>query len=343
MSTIQTDLCELLGIEYPIIQAAMGPSGTVELAASVSNAGGLGMVSIGSETAGEREARESFSNAFDFLTKNTDGNFGVNIPAGSSKMPNNVEETLDAYLEETLVSKVTDDKVADQLKVLETSAGNPERWIDKINEVKEETDLLHFHKAASVKHAKKAEELGVDGITASGYEMGGHTHNEDDAAHTFVLLPAVTETVDVPVVASGGVRDGRGLLAALSLGAQGVYMGTRFIATQEADFNDEYKEYLIESGPGSDTIMDGVFGPARVLESPGIEQLNEVKDEMDIESFTDLKDKKLIIAQQGNIDEGIVIGGQVAGYIDDKPTVEELMNRIMDEAVTAYEQIQVVD
>ena len=98
MSTIQTDLCELLGIEYPIIQAAMGPSGTVELAASVSNAGGLGMVSIGSETAGEREARKSFSNAFDFLTKNTDGNFGVNIPAGSSKMPKNVEETLDAYL-----------------------------------------------------------------------------------------------------------------------------------------------------------------------------------------------------------------------------------------------------
>lgn len=341
MTTIKTELCDLLGIEHPIVQAAMGPSGTVELAAAVSDAGGLGMMSIASETAGERGARQAFSDSFDYLTEHTDGPFGVNIPVGSRQMPDNVEKTLDAYLEEVLVSKLTDERVADQLVLLETSAGNPERWIDKIQDVKEDTDLVHFHKVGSVKQAKKAADLGVDGITASGYEMGGHTHNPEEAAHTFVLLPSVTEAVDVPVVASGGVRDGRGLLAALALGAEGVYMGSRFMLTQEADFHDDYKEYVRKAGPGSDTLMEGVFGPARVLDSPGIEVVEDAKDEMPYEEYTDFKDGKFIDAQQGNLDDSIVIAGQVAGYIDEIPTVEELIDRILAEAARSYEDIQI--
>lgn len=219
MRTIETELCEMLDVKYPIVQGALGPGGTVELAAAVSNAGGLGMVSIGSETAGKRNARETFQESFDYITRHTDRNFGVNIPVGSPSMPDNVIETMDGYLEEVLVSKLTDNAVNEQLRVLETSAGNPEHWIDRINDVTADTNLLHFHKVASVEHAVKAAELGVDGITASGFEMGGHTHREENAAHTFVLLPAVTDAIDVPVLASGGVRDGRGLLAALAMGA----------------------------------------------------------------------------------------------------------------------------
>lgn len=319
----------------------MGPSGTVELATAVSEAGGLGMMSIGSETAGEREARQAFADSFEYITSHTDRNFGVNIPVSSARLTSNVEETMDAYLEEVLVSKLTDDEVADQLTLLETAAGNPDRWIDKITDVTEETDLVHFHKVGSVKHAKRAEELGVDGLTVSGYEMGGHTHTADEAAHTFVLLPAVTEAVDVPVVASGGIRDGRGLLASLALGADAAYMGTRLMLTEEADFHDRYKEYVLDARPGEDTVMDGVFGPIRLLESPGIEKLGEEEDEMDAEEYADLKDRKMVMAQQGNVEDGLVISGQVGGYIDDKPSVDELIEGIIDEALEIYDSLPI--
>lgn len=337
--TIQTDLCNLFGIEYPIVQAAMGPTGTVELATAVSEAGGLGMVSVGSGAVGEREARESFRHSFEYVTQNTDKPFGINVPAGSSKMSENVKSTMDAYLEEVLVSKITKDRVGDQLVLLETSAGDPERWMDKIEDVKEDQDLLHFHKCGSVKHAKRAAELGVDGITASGFEMGGHTHTLGEAAHTFVLVPAVAEAVDIPVIASGGVRDGRGLLAALALGADGVYMGSRLMLTQEADFHENYKEYAKKAGPGSDTLVDGIFGPLRVLESDSISELEELKDEMGHEEFADLKDQKMIQAQQGDVEEGLVLAGQVTGYIDDIPSVEELLESIVEEAVTTSDEI----
>lgn len=341
MGIVRTELCDLLGINHPIVQAGMGPSGTLELAVAVTEAGGLGMMSAGDETAGERQARANFEEFFDYMIENTDGNFGVNVPVGSSKMTDNVQETLDAYIEQALVSNLTNDRVADQMVLLETSAGNPERWMDDIKEVKEETGLLHFHKVASVEHAKKAEELGVDGITASGYEMAGHTHQAEDATHTFVLVPAVADAVDIPVLASGGVRDGRGLLAALALGASGIYMGSRFIATQEADFHDEFKEYVIDAEPGADTIIDGQYGPLRVLNSPGIEQIEAAEGEMDAASLKSLKAEKFINAQQGNIDDGIVIASQAAGYIDDQPTVEELIQDIVDEAARVHSGMDV--
>lgn len=336
MDTIDTAVTDLLGIEHPIVQGAMGPSGTVELATAVSEAGGLGMVSIGSETGGERAARRSFRDSFEYVTDHTDRPFGVNVPVGSTEMTDNVVETLDGYLEEVLVSKLTDDAVADQLALLETSAGSPERWMDEITDVMADTDLVHFHKCGSVDHARRAAELGVDGVTASGFEMGGHTHVAEDAAHTFVLLPAVTEAVDVPVLASGGVRDGRGLLAAMALGAEGVYMGSRFMLSREADFADAYKEYALEADPGEDTLVEGVFGPLRSIESPGIADLEAVRDEMDPAAFNDYKDEKLIAAQQGDVEGGVVLGGQVTGYIDDLPAVSELVDRTVREALEAY-------
>jgi NAD(P)H-dependent flavin oxidoreductase YrpB (nitropropane dioxygenase family) len=338
---IHTDICDLFDIDHPIVQAAMGPIGTVRLAAAVSNAGGLGMVSIGSETAGPRQARQTFQNSFDVVTNGTDRSFGVNMPAGTSDMPDHVRETLDGYLEETLVSKLTDDRVNEQLKVIETSAGNPERWLDDINDVKDETDLLHFHKVASLHHAKKAVKLGVDGLTVSGFEMGGHTHSEADATGTFVLAPAVTEAVDVPVLVSGGVRDGRSLLAALALGADGVYMGSRFILTEEADFGQEYKDFVQQAGPGSDTLIEGTYGPVRVLDSPGIEKVHELKENLPRNEYMDRKDEMLAMGEQGDVEEGLIAAGQVAGYMDDRPSVSELIDRIVAEAEATYRDLPV--
>lgn len=340
MASIRTALTDLLDIEYPIVQAAMGPGGQPALAAAVSDAGGFGMLSSPGASS-PRETRDAVNAFFDHVTSTTDKKFGINVLVGTSEVTGERGQTAEAMIEEILVSKLTDDRVNEQLKVIETSAGSPEPYLEKINEVKDETDLLHFQKVANLRHAKKAESFGVDGITASGFEMGGHTHRQEDAAHTFVLIPAVVEAVDVPVVASGGVRTGRSLLGALALGADGVYMGSRFIATKEADMHDNYKEHVLQSEPGDDLTMDGTFGPLRVLESPGVEQIEAAKEELHPLEVEGLKGRKMINAMQGSIDDGLVVAGQVAGYIDDKPSVEELIDALVSEAVAAYEDLDI--
>lgn len=330
---LKTDLCETLEIEYPIIQAGMG-RGTVNLAAAVANAGGLGTIGISETQASPQEVRDTLENNLEQLLEQTDGSFAMNVPVGSpGHSPDWYIDAVDAFIDGVLVNKLTNNDVANQLKLLETSGGSPERWIDDINEVKEETDLLHFQKVASVRHAEKAVELGVDGVTASGYEMGGHTHQPESAMHTFVLLPAVTEAVDVPVFASGGVRDGRSLIGALALGADAGYMGTRFIATQECDWHEDYKKYIVESTENDDTVIQGLIGPLRGLDTPGLADLEEAREEMDREEFIKYEDQKMTEARAyGDVEDGVVVAGQQSGYIDDMPTVDQLIEDIIGEA-----------
>ncbi|MFB6310711.1 MAG: NAD(P)H-dependent flavin oxidoreductase [Salinirussus sp.] len=340
MDRITTPLCETLGIDYPIVQAGMG-RGTVELAAAVCDAGGLGTIGLPETQSSPRQMRDTLESNIDELTSRTAGNFAVNCYVmPPHKLPQERVDALTEFIDGVLVNKLSNPAAADQLKVLETSGGNPEPWIDDINEVKDETDLLHFHKVGSVEHAKKAESLGVDAITASGFEMGGHTHHPDDAVHSMVLIPEVVDAVDVPVLASGGFRDGRGLLAALSLGAEAVYMGTRFLLTQECDFHENYKEYLLESQEGDDTLEDGFIAPVRALESPGIEKLKAASERMDEDEFRDYKDDTTTRARNyGETDEGLIIAGQVATYIDDLPTVAELIESINREAIETHQAI----
>lgn len=340
MASIATDLTDLLGIDYPIVSAAMGPGGQQQLVTAVSEAGGLGVIS-GPDASDPREARTALKQFFDYVTSNTDEKFGVNVTVGTNPNRDDIFERQEAIIEEILVSKVSDERVNEQLKLLETSAGSPGPFLEKIHDVKEDTDLVHFQKCANVHHAKKAvEEYEVDGITASGYEMAGHTHKPEDAAHTFVLLPAIAEAVDVPVIASGGVRNGHSLLGALCLGADGVYMGSRMIATEEADFDDAYKEYIIEAEPGDDMTIEGAFGPMRVLESPGVEQLRQAKKERDPAEVEMMKGRKIAKAMQGNIEQGLVVAGQVSGYIDDKPPVQKLFDDMVATAAETHDSMR---
>lgn len=337
MSRITPELCDLLGIRYPILQGGMGPFATPKLAAAVSNAGGLGTISSAGADIGPERARAAFETHIGTVSRQTDNNFAVNVPIGTAETPSHVTETVAAYLNTVFEVKRADDEVGDRLIAVITSAGNPARWNDEIAEA----GLLHVHKVANVKHAKKAESIGVDVVIASGYEMGGHTHVEEEAVHSFVLIPEVTDAVDVPVVASGGVKNGKHLLAALAMGAQGVSMGTRLMQTRESDFTDAWKEYVSEASEGSDTIVSGLLSPSlRVLETEGAREL-KAAGHLERSDYLELEKEKLQLAIGGDIEEGILPAGQIAGYIDDLPTVETLIRDVVDETLDRYDRLPI--
>jgi len=234
---IRTELCEMLDIKYPIIQAGMGPFSTTYLAAAVSNAGGMGTLSIPGITTDPEVGGRRYRENIRTLLKLTDKNFAANIPVGTRIYPQFLKTT-DAYIDAVIDEKMNNPEARKRFKLLITSAGNPERYIEKIKD----SGLIHFHVVSSAYHAKKVEKMGVDGVIASGYEMGGHTHRADRVVHTMILVPQVTDEVDIPVVASGGFCDAKSFVAALALGAVGVQMGTRFICTKECEFHESYKK-----------------------------------------------------------------------------------------------------
>jgi NAD(P)H-dependent flavin oxidoreductase YrpB (nitropropane dioxygenase family) len=196
---IRTLLCDMLDIKYPIIQAGMGPLNTKKVAVAVSNAGGLGTLSIHHIGSPPGEAYKIYQSNIHYMMEHSNNNFACNVPIGA-QIGERFLKTTDAYLQAIFDAR-KDPEVAKRLKLLITSAGNPNYCIERIKREKE-NGLLHFHVAGSVRQAKNAERLGADGVIASGYEMGGHTHRWPDVIHTFVLLPAVIDAVEVPVVAS---------------------------------------------------------------------------------------------------------------------------------------------
>lgn len=329
----------MLGINYPVLQGALGPNGTVELAAAVSNAGGLGMISTGGTSITSNQAASQMNDHLTRICDNTENNFGVNCPVGAMDMAMGNIKVYDKYINTILRLKKNNKDVGQQLKLLVTSGGDPERLIDDIQEAKEKTDLIHFHKVGRVEHAKKAERLGVDGVIAAGFEMGAHTHHPDSAVHTFVLVPQVVKAVDIPVVAAGGMSDGRSLLAALSFGAEGISMGTRFLTTAESDFADEYKQYIADAKEGSDIVL-GEGRPVRALKSPALESYGEAIQDLGMDKFTELEEDKALTAQNsGNIEDGVIWSGQIGCYIDSVLSVDEVMTNIITEAEKAYKEL----
>lgn len=337
MSRLATRFTDMLGIEHPIVQEGLGPHKTVQLAAAVSNAGGLGTISMPGMTAGEQGVRDLRAYIEEACAL-TDRPLAVNVPVGTLKSPegDRLLPFSEAYVN-CVLDALGDPAVAARLRVITTSAGPP----GVLRPAIADSGLIHMHKVGGTRQAVRAAQDGVDVIIASGYEAGGHTHARP--VHTMVLGPNVTEAVDVPVVLAGGIRDGRGLAAALTLGADAVAMGTRFVASRDnPDWNTAYADSVLAMGEGEDVVFQAVFGPSRGLRTPGLDELHELvaARAMDDDALTAWKDERLIVAQRdGDVTRGIMPCGQVAAGITALIDVAEFLPRMVQEAIAEIRRV----
>lgn len=307
----KTRVTEILGIKYPIIQGGLAYLAYAELAAAVSNAGGLGQI-----TAMTLESPEKLREEIKKVKHLTKKPFGVNFAIGQHGRP--FSHFLDVAIEE-------------EVPVVSVTGGNPTPFFQQLEGAKIKKLVL----VAAKKQAQKAQSLGADAVMVVGQEGGGHLGKDDIG--TFVLVPQVVDAVSIPVIASGGIGDGRGLMAALSLGAEGVEMGTRFIATKECVHASEvYKQALVE-GNETDTVVikKSLGAPARAINNKWTDDILEIeKQEGGYEALKNYisgtANKEYIY--NGKIDEGFGWAGQVMGLIKDVPSVDELFTRIIKKA-----------
>ena len=325
---MRTVLCDMLGIRHPIIQDGMGPFSTAALAAAVSDAGGLGTVSIPGMLLERAEAERLMRAEIDRTASLTDRGFAVNVPVGFGPDGEPLPPTT-AYLKAVIDAR-RDPAIGARLVACLTSAGLPPA---ELVSSMHDAGLLHLHKVGAVRHAHKAVEAGVDAVIASGFEMGGHTHARP--VHTMVLAPQVIGSVELPVVISGGIHDGRGLAAALAMGAAGVAMGTRFVATSENDWHPAYKQAIVDAAEWQDVVFPGFYGPLRGLRNAGFTRLGELiaSGQLDEQGIADWKEDRVIAAQRdGDVDSGLVIAGQCAAAIHDIVGVRDLLEGMVREA-----------
>lgn len=311
--TFTTRITELLGIEYPIVQGGMMWVGRAELVAAVSNAGGLGIL-----TALTQPSPDDLRREIDRCRAMTDKPFGVNLTILPSVNPPPYAE----YRKAIIDSGIT---------IVETAGHNPQEHVEdfKANGIKV------VHKCTAVRHALSAERMGVDAISIDGFECAGHP-GEDDIPG-LILIPAAANKVKIPMLASGGFGDGRGLVAALALGADGINMGTRFCATVEAPIHERIKQYLVDNDERATNLI------FRSLRNTGRVSKNSVSDEVvktlknpeatfaDISHLVKGADGRKAL-ETGDINAGLIWAGQVQGLINDIPTVAELVDRIISEA-----------
>jgi len=313
-STMKTRITELFGIEHPIIQGGMHYVGFAELAAAVSNAGGLGVITGLTQKTPEQLARE-IARCRDM----TDRPFGVNL----TFLPTVSSPDYPGYIRAIIEGGV---------KAVETAGNNPQQWLPLLKE----HGVKVIHKCTSVRHALKAEAIGCDAVSVDGFECGGHP-GEDDVPN-FILLPRAAETLKIPFVASGGMADGRSLVAALALGAEGMNMGTRFIATQEAPVHEHVKQAIVAASElDTRLVMRPLRNTERVLNNAAVERLLAKERQLGASlKFEDIIDEVAgvypRIMQTGDMDAGAWSCGMVAGLIHDIPTVMALIDRIMAEA-----------
>ncbi len=344
---LNTWLTETVGIRYPVIQGGMGPYSTNKLCAATANAGGLGIislmgmgvqhcdvtpvdpVSVFGEGTTEDYVEQSLASV-KRQTRESRGVFGVNCP-----VPTEFAEAASKLLGVVFSLRSQDAELQERLRVVITSAGDPVPWAQRIRAA----DVLWFHVVPSMYHAKRAEEAGVDAIIASGHEGGGHISWKP--VHSMVLIPGVVEQTSRPVIAAGGICDGRTVAAAFALGAVGVQMGTRFIATKECDFWDVWKRMVLQSTDRDTVVGRGMFGPMRLLRNRFSDRLADKTLELAPEllrgrpvglhpRILDLETEGLARLVQGDDPDGaLMLGGEVAGRIADLPTVHDLIVRIM--------------
>lgn len=321
--------CQLTGARYPILQDGMGPGPTTHLAIAVSSAGGLGTVSVPSLSGHPDDIRRVWNERIRLLASSTPGPFAVNVPVG--RVPSGeLLPVTETCIAEAIRLKQTDALVADKLIAITTSAGFPGEYSERIRGA----GLLHQHKVGSLTHARKAAAKGVDVIIASGFEAGGHTH--DKPVHTMVLAPQVIAEVDCPVLVAGGIFDGRGLAAALAMGAAGVSMGTRFVATVEHEWHINYKNKVVDCPEWGDTVFPGGFyAPVRGLRSSVLSKLEEAERTMTPMDYAAWKERLLNEAQmEGHVEGGLMPAGQCAAAVHDIRTVAEVIEEVTSQART---------
>jgi enoyl-[acyl-carrier protein] reductase II len=306
-----TRVTDILGVQYPIIQGGLAYLAYSDLAAAVSNAGGLGQI-----TAMSLETPDALRNEIRSLREKTSKPFGVNFAIGQHGR--GYEDFVEVAIEENV-------------PVISMTGGNPAPIFDML----EGLDIKKLVLVAAKRQAIKAEELGADAVIVVGQEGGGHLGRSD--VGSFVLTPQVVNAVSIPVIASGGIGDGRGLMAALSLGAEGIEMGTRFIATKECvHAHQVYKQALIE-GDENDTVVikKSIGAPGRVIANKWTEKILNIEEKLG--GYEELKDYISGVANKryiydGKIDEGFAWAGQVTGLISDIPSVYDLIARMIIEA-----------
>ncbi|WP_024814761.1 nitronate monooxygenase family protein [Acidovorax sp. JHL-3] len=311
---MRTRITELLGIERPIIQGGMHYVGLAELTSAVSNAGGLGII-----TALTQPTPAALAAEIARCRSMTDKPFGVNLTFLPVRTPPDYAGYIRAIIE-------------GGVKIVETAGNNPQQWMPLLKEA----GIKVIHKCTAVRHALKAQDIGCDAVSVDGFECGGHP-GEDDVPN-FILLPRAAEELKIPFIASGGMADARSLVAALALGADGINMGTRFIATREAPVHENVKQAIL-AATELDTrlVMRPLRNTERVLVNKGVERLLEKERELGAAiTFADIVSEVggvyPKVMQNGELDAGAWSCGMVAGLIHDIPTVRELMDRIMSEA-----------
>jgi NAD(P)H-dependent flavin oxidoreductase YrpB (nitropropane dioxygenase family) len=322
---MKTRITEMLGIQYPIIQGGMMWVGRAELASAVSNAGGLGIL-----TALTQPSPEALTKEIQRCREMTDKPFGVNLTILPSIKPVPYEEYALAAIE-------------GGVKVIETAGRNPEKYIPLFKQ----HGVKVIHKCTSVRHALKAESIGCDAVSVDGFECAGHP-GEDDVTN-LILLPAAAAKLSIPMVASGGIGTGRQMAAAMLLGAEGVNMGTRFVATLEAPVHHNLKQAMVDANERQTAlIFRTLHNTARVFRNRIADQVLEIESRPGETDFADLQPLvagvrgREKVLEGGDTEDGIWTAGQVIGLIHDIPSCAELIQRMMNEAREALRQQQML-
>ena len=311
---MKTKITELFNIEHPVIQGGMHYVGFAELAAAVSNAGGLGII-----TGLTQKTPEDLAKEIARCKEMTDKPFGVNL----TFLPAFNAPDYPGYIKAIIQGGV---------KIVETAGRSPEAYMPYLKVA----GIKVIHKCTSVRHALKAERIGCDAVSVDGFECGGHP-GEDDIPN-MVLLPRAAEELSIPFVASGGIGNAQQLVAALALGAEGINMGTRFIATKEAPVHDNVKQAIVQATElDTRLVMRGLKNTERVLTNSAVERLVEKEAALgDKLKFEDIQ-REVVgiypkIMQDGEMDAGAWSCGMVAGLISDIPSCKDLVERIVSDA-----------
>ena len=306
-------ITKLLGIKYPVFQGAMAQIARYQLASAVSNAGGLGIIASGGMS--PEQLREEIVNC----KKYTDKPFAVNLML----MMHNINEIIDVIIDEGV-------------GIVTTGAGTPRKYMPKLKEA----GIKVIPVIPSVKAAKKMEELGCDAVVVEGMEAGGHVGEST----TMALLPQVTSAVNIPVIAAGGIADGRGVAAAYCLGASGVQMGTVFLATEECPVSENYKNAIIEAIDTSTTLTGTKFGaPVRGIKNELTKRYHELEEKsstlMELEELTLGSLRKA--AYEGDVENGSIMSGQIAGLVNEIRPVKDVIEGIFEEAQDVLEETKI--